>query len=183
MDAGYKDEYGYVYVVARDDDVINVAGHRLSTSALEEVVLSHPEVVDAAVVGVPEPTKGEIPLCLYVMRDSMIFITYKILILNRAQIIFIKIFIFVAESDMSEDDINVELRKLVRELIGPIAACHLLATTKALPRTRSGKIARKSISELARNKLKVGPLLIVFSYCTRTNNFPTTVQFFRDFEF
>lgn len=70
MDAGYIDEFGYVYVTARDDDVINVAGHRLSTSALEDVVLGHPDVVDAAVVGVPEHTKGEIPLCLYVMRDG-----------------------------------------------------------------------------------------------------------------
>lgn len=73
MDAGYVDEFGYVYVTARDDDVINVAGHRLSTSALEDVVLGHPQIVDAAVVGVPEPTKGEIPLCLYVMRDGELY--------------------------------------------------------------------------------------------------------------
>lgn len=70
MDAGYKDEFGYVYVTARDDDVINVSGHRLSTAALEDAVLSHPFLVDAAVVGVPEPTKGEIPLCLYVTKAS-----------------------------------------------------------------------------------------------------------------
>lgn len=70
MDVGYKDEFGYVYVMARDDDVINVAGHRLSTSALEDVVLAHPDIVDAAVVGVPDPTKGEIPLCLYVMKEG-----------------------------------------------------------------------------------------------------------------
>lgn len=70
MDAGYKDEFGYVYVTARDDDVINVAGHRLSTSGLEDVVLGHPDVADAAVVGVPEPTKGEVPLCLFVMVPS-----------------------------------------------------------------------------------------------------------------
>lgn len=71
MDAGYVDEYNYVYVTARDDDVINVAGHRLSTSALENVVLSHPNVSDAAVVGVPETTKGEIPLCLYVTTKGL----------------------------------------------------------------------------------------------------------------
>ena len=64
------EEYGYVYVTARDDDIINVAGHRLSTAALEDVILRHPDVVDAAVVGVPEPTKGEIPLCLYVKRPG-----------------------------------------------------------------------------------------------------------------
>lgn len=79
MDAGYIDEYGYVYVTARDDDVINVAGHRLSTSALEDVVLGHPDVVDATVVGVPEATKGEIPLCLFVTADStylLLFFVY-----------------------------------------------------------------------------------------------------------
>lgn len=70
MDAGYIDEYGYVYVTARDDDVINVAGHRLSTSALEDVILAHPDVGDATVIGVPEPTKGEVPLCLFVMKKS-----------------------------------------------------------------------------------------------------------------
>lgn len=70
MDAGYVDEFGYVYVTARDDDVINVAGHRLSTSALEDVVLSHPDITDAAVVGVPDHTKGEAPLCLYVMKEG-----------------------------------------------------------------------------------------------------------------
>lgn len=70
MDAGYADENGYIYVTARDDDVINVAGHRLSTSALEDVILSHPDVADAAVFGVPETTKGEIPLCLYMKNKS-----------------------------------------------------------------------------------------------------------------
>lgn len=70
MDAGYRDECGYIYVTARDDDVINVAGHRISTSALEDIALKHPDVTDAAVVGVPEPTKGEIPLCLYVLKKS-----------------------------------------------------------------------------------------------------------------
>lgn len=125
MDAGYVDEYNYVYVTARDDDVINVAGHRLSTSALENVVLSHPNVSDAAVVGVPETTKGEIPLCLYVTTK---------------------------DCDKSEESVNAELITRVRRLIGPIAAFRLLTSIPALPRTRSGKIARKSISDLARNK-------------------------------
>lgn len=74
MDAGYADENGYIYVTARDDDVINVAGHRLSTSALEDVILSHPDVADAAVFGVPETTKGEIPLCLYIRNKSRLII-------------------------------------------------------------------------------------------------------------
>ncbi|CAB0035269.1 unnamed protein product [Trichogramma brassicae] len=125
MDAGYIDEFGYVYVTARDDDVINVAGHRLSTSALEDVVLSHPDVVDATVVGVPEPTKGEIPLCLYVTRD---------------------------DRNTNEELINGELVARVRELIGPIAAFKLAAEVKGLPRTRSGKTCRKSIADLARSK-------------------------------
>lgn len=89
MDAGYTDEYGYIYVTARDDDVINVAGHRISTSALEDVVLAHPDIADATVVGVPESTKGEVPLCLYVIKRSKViyivlekhFIKRKILII------------------------------------------------------------------------------------------------------
>lgn len=71
MDAGYNDEYGYIYVTARDDDVINVAGHRLSTMALEDVILAHPDIADATVIGVPEPTKGEVPLCLFIMKKVM----------------------------------------------------------------------------------------------------------------
>ncbi|XP_021942773.1 acyl-CoA synthetase short-chain family member 3, mitochondrial isoform X2 [Zootermopsis nevadensis] len=126
MDAGFIDEHGYVYVMARDDDVINVAGHRLSTAALEDVVLSHPDVVDATVVGVPEPTKGEIPLCLFIMKDG---------------------------ARKTEPNIIKELIKMVRELIGPIAAFHVAAAVTGLPRTRSGKTARKSIADLARNKL------------------------------
>ncbi|XP_058806481.1 acyl-CoA synthetase short-chain family member 3, mitochondrial isoform X2 [Phymastichus coffea] len=125
MDAGYIDEHGYVYVTARDDDVINVAGHRLSTSALEDVVLGHPDVVDAAVVGVPEPTKGEIPLCLYVAADS---------------------------SEKTEEEMSKELISRVRELVGPIAAFKLAGAVRALPRTRSGKTCRKSIADLARSK-------------------------------
>ncbi|KAF3425189.1 hypothetical protein E2986_07287 [Frieseomelitta varia] len=126
MDVGYKDEFGYVYVMARDDDVINVAGHRLSTSALEDVVLAHPDVVDAAVIGVPDPTKGEIPLCLYIMKQ---------------------------EAEKNEKQINEELVARVRTLIGPIASFRTAAAVKALPRTRSGKIIRKSISNLARSML------------------------------
>ncbi|XP_012269710.2 acyl-CoA synthetase short-chain family member 3, mitochondrial [Athalia rosae] len=124
MDAGYIDEFGYVYVTARDDDVINVAGHRLSTSALEDVVLGHPNIVDAAVVGVPEPTKGAIPLCLYVQKDDNV---------------------------RNEEEVNQELISRVRQLIGPIAAFKVAASVEALPRTRSGKVCRKSIADLARS--------------------------------
>jgi propionyl-CoA synthetase len=72
MDAGFIDQHGHVCVMARDDDVINVAGHRLSTSALEEAMLEHPDVVDCAVVGVPDSLKGEIPLGLFVLARGRI---------------------------------------------------------------------------------------------------------------
>lgn len=111
MDAGYKDENGYIYITARDDDIINVAGHRISTMALEDAVLRHPDVVDAAVFGVPEATKGEVPLCLYIMNDT---------------------------TDKASTKIGVELIKLIREVIGPIASFRLVAQVAALPRTRSG---------------------------------------------
>lgn len=68
MDAGFKDEHGYVCVMARDDDVINVAGHRLSTSALEEAILEHSDVIDCAVISVPDELKGEVPLALFVEK-------------------------------------------------------------------------------------------------------------------
>lgn len=145
MDAGYVDEFGYVYVTARDDDVINVAGHRLSTAALEDVVLAHPDIADATVVGVPEPTKGDIPLCLFVTKRSKhLHKQFKIRIL-------IKLTFYV---DVKKNDALIirDLIGMVRELVGPIAAFKLAASVKGLPRTRSGKICRKSISDLARNK-------------------------------
>ncbi|XP_069698687.1 acyl-CoA synthetase short-chain family member 3, mitochondrial isoform X3 [Periplaneta americana] len=125
MDAGFIDDQGYVYVMARDDDVINVAGHRLSTSALEDVVLSHPDIADATVIGVPEPTKGDIPLCLFVIKTG---------------------------ARKTESEIAKELVRMVRDLIGPIAAFRTAAAVRGLPRTRSGKTARRSIADLARNK-------------------------------
>merc|ERR1719147_428577 len=71
MDAGVKDEHGYIKVLARDDDVINVAGHRLSTSAIEEVLMRHPLVVDCAVVGVADKLKGQLPLGLVVVNGEV----------------------------------------------------------------------------------------------------------------
>ncbi|XP_050086402.1 acyl-CoA synthetase short-chain family member 3, mitochondrial isoform X1 [Anopheles aquasalis] len=112
MDAGYKDENGYIFVTARDDDVINVAGHRISTSSLEDAILRHPDVADAAVFGVPEPTKGQIPLCLYVTKPNVVKPAAKM---------------------------SVELINIIREVIGPIAAFKLAAQVQSLPRTRSGK--------------------------------------------
>lgn len=111
MDAGYKDQNNYVFVTARDDDVINVAGHRISTFSIEDTVLRHPDVADAVVFGVPESTKGQVPLCLYITKEDTIKTTSKI---------------------------NVEIISLVREIIGPIAAFRLVASVNAFPRTRSG---------------------------------------------
>lgn len=70
MDAGFLDENGLVYVTARADDIINVAGHRLSTLAIENIVLSHPDICNACVVSVPDKIKNEIPLCLFVMKEG-----------------------------------------------------------------------------------------------------------------
>lgn len=133
MDAGYKDENGYVFVTARDDDVINVAGHRISTSSLEDAVLRHPEVADAAVFGVPEPTKGEVPLCLYVTKNGV---------------------------TKSSAKLSVELIKLIRDIIGPIASFKLVSPVEMLPRTRSGKTMRKSMADFAQNKQVILPATI-----------------------
>lgn len=133
MDAGMRDAQGYVAVMSRDDDVINVAGHRLSTLALEEAMLEHPDVVDAAVVGVPDDMKGEVPLGLFVVR---------------------------AGSELTGEQVSKELVDVVRRVIGPVAAFRLSGAVKGLPRTRSGKTARKSIADLARDKaVKISPTI------------------------
>lgn len=133
MDAGFVDEKGFVFVTARDDDVINVAGHRISTASLEDTVMRHPDVADAAVFGVPESTKGEVPLCLYVTTKNCAKPAAKV---------------------------SVEIISIVREVIGPIAAFRLVAGVAALPRTRSGKTMRKSMADFARNKAVVLPATI-----------------------
>lgn len=133
MDAGFLDENGFVFVTARDDDVINVAGHRISTASLEDTVMRHPDVADAAVFGVPESTKGEVPLCLYVTTKD-------------------------CKKPMAK--VSVEIISIIREVIGPIAAFRLAANVAALPRTRSGKTMRKSMADFARNKEVVLPATI-----------------------
>ncbi len=130
MDAGTKDADGYIRVMARDDDVINVAGHRLSTSALEEVLLGHPGVADAAVIGVNDALKGQVPLGLIVARTSY------------------------------TGDLEQELVARVRADVGAVAAFRLVARVPALPRTRSGKTPRKTISDLANGKaVKIPPTI------------------------
>lgn len=121
-DAGFIDENGYVFVMARTDDVINVAGHRLSTGAMEEVLAAHPDVAECAVVGVADAMKGQVPLGFVVLNDGV----------TRAA-----------------EDICIEVVKLVREKIGPVAAFRLCAVVKRLPKTRSGKILRATMRKIA----------------------------------
>ncbi len=121
-DAGYIDDDGYVYVMSRTDDIINVAGHRLSTGAIEEVLTSHPDVAECAVTGVGDPLKGQIPL--------------GFLVLN-------------AGCKRANSEIVVECVKLVREKIGPVAAFKKAVVVHRLPKTRSGKILRGTMQKIA----------------------------------
>ena len=121
-DAGFIDEDGYVYVMARTDDIINVAGHRLSTGAMEEVLASHPDVAECAVTGVNDVLKGQAPL--------------GFLVLN-------------AGCERPHDDIVSECVKLVRERIGPVAAFKEAVVVIRLPKTRSGKILRGTMQKIA----------------------------------
>ena len=123
-DAGYIDEDGYVFVMTRTDDVINVAGHRLSTGAMEEVLASHPDVAECAVIGVADQLKGQLPL--------------GFLVLN-------------AGCARSADEIHRDVVKLVRERIGPVAAFKIATIVQRLPKTRSGKILRGTMQKIADN--------------------------------
>ena len=122
-DSGYLDEDGYVFVMGRTDDVINVAGHRLSTGIIEAVVASHPAVAEAAVIGVHDDVKGQIPRALVVLGDS-------------------------AEAADPNTVID-ELVALVRKEIGPVAAFKRVDIVSGLPKTRSGKILRKTMRQIA----------------------------------
>ncbi len=121
-DAGIIDDDGYVFVMARTDDVINVAGHRLSTGAMEEVILSHEDVAECAVIGIDDKLKGQMPLGLFVLNDG----TLK-----------------------SEEQIAKDLIGLVREQIGPVAAFKSAIQINRLPKTRSGKVLRGTIQKIA----------------------------------
>ena len=121
-DAGFIDEDGYVFVMTRTDDVINVAGHRLSTGAMEEVLASHPDVAECAVIGVADALKGQLPL--------------GFLVLN-------------AGCERSTDEIRGEVVKLVRKQIGPVAAFRTVTVVPRLPKTRSGKILRGTMQKIA----------------------------------
>jgi propionyl-CoA synthetase len=132
-DAGYIDEEGYVYVMARTDDIINVAGHRLSTGGMEEVLASHPDVAECAVIGVADPLKGQLPLGFVVLN---------------------------AGCERDPKDIQGELVKLVRDQIGPVAAFKQVAVVKRLPKTRSGKILRATMRSIADSEAYKTPATI-----------------------
>ncbi len=121
-DAGYKDENGYVYIMARTDDIINVAGHRLSTGGMEEVLASHPDVAECAVIGIADQLKGQIPAGFIVLNSGV---------------------------DRSSGDIEREVVQLVRAKIGPVAAFKIALTVPRLPKTRSGKILRGTMRKIA----------------------------------
>ena len=121
-DAGYRDEDGYLWIMSRTDDIINVAGHRLSAGAIEEVLASHPDVAECAVVGVADAIKGEIPLGTIVLKAG------------------------VARPD---HEVIRELIEMVREKIGPIVSFKAGTVVRRLPKTRSGKILRSAMKKIA----------------------------------
>ena len=121
-DAGFKDEDGYLFIMGRTDDIINVAGHRLSTGGMEEVLSSHPDVAECAVIGVADALKGEVPCGFIVLKSG------------------------VAKAPA---EVEKEIVALVREKIGPVAAFKLAIAVNRLPKTRSGKILRGTMKKIA----------------------------------
>ena len=132
-DAGYLDEDGYVYVMSRTDDIINVAGHRLSTGAMEEVLSAHPDVAECAVMGVADDLKGQMPLGMLVLKAGV-------------------------ERDSAE--IIKEVVQMVRDQIGPVAAFKTATVVERLPKTRSGKILRGTMQKIADNEAYKMPATI-----------------------
>jgi len=121
-DGGYIDEEGYVYIMGRVDDVINVAGHRLSTGAMEEVIAKHPDVAECAVVGRKDEFKGQLPLGLVVLKSTV---------------------------QRDHEEIKKELVQMVRDQIGAVASFKEVVIVPRLPKTRSGKILRGTIRKIA----------------------------------
>jgi propionyl-CoA synthetase len=132
-DAGFLDVDGYVFVMARTDDIINVAGHRLSTGAMEEVLASHPDVAECAVIGVADELKGEVPLGLLVLRDG---------------------------ARLSPSEITRDVVARVRDQIGPVAAFKQALVVPRLPKTRSGKILRGTMKKIADGQTYTMPATI-----------------------
>jgi propionyl-CoA synthetase len=121
-DAGFQDEDGYLYIMGRTDDIINVAGHRLSTGGMEEVLASHPDVAECAVIGIKDPVKGEVPCGLVVLKAGV---------------------------TRPPQAIEQDIIALVRETIGPVAAFKIVLVVERLPKTRSGKILRGTMKKIA----------------------------------
>ena len=121
-DAGFVDDDGYLYIMGRTDDIINVAGHRLSTGGIEEVLASHPAVAECAVLGIKDELKGEVPCGFIVLKAGV----------NRPP-----------------TEIEKEIVALVRQKMGPVAAFKIAITVARLPKTRSGKILRGTIKKIA----------------------------------
>ncbi|XP_053271360.1 acyl-CoA synthetase short-chain family member 3, mitochondrial [Pleuronectes platessa] len=133
MDAGFVDDEGFLYIMSRSDDVINVAGHRLSAGALEESVLQHPAVGDCAVVALEDALKGHVPLALCVLKKGV---------------------------QKNEEEIIKQMVTLVRDHIGPVAAFRKVLFVRSLPKTRSGKIPRSSLANLVNGKpFKITPTI------------------------
>lgn len=121
-DAGFIDADGYLWIMSRTDDIINVAGHRLSTGGMEEVIASHPDVAECAVVGTLDELKGEIPLGFLVLKAGV---------------------------HRSDEEIIHEVVQLVRDLIGPVASFKVATVVRQLPKTRSGKVLRGTMKKIA----------------------------------
>jgi propionyl-CoA synthetase len=121
-DGGFVDEDGYLYVMGRTDDVINVAGHRLSTGSMEAVIAQHPAVAECAVIGAADPLKGQVPRGFVVLKAGV---------------------------DADHDEVSAELVAMVRDQIGAVAALKDVRVVDGLPKTRSGKILRKTMREIA----------------------------------
>ncbi|WP_426417394.1 propionyl-CoA synthetase [Aestuariirhabdus sp. LZHN29] len=121
-DGGYLDDDGYLFIMGRVDDVINVAGHRLSTGEMEEVVAGHPAVAECAVIGINDPLKGQLPLGLILLKNGV---------------------------DLDPADLEKELVQMVRQKIGPLACFQRALVVSRLPKTRSGKILRRSLRQIA----------------------------------
>ena len=121
-DAGFVDEDGYVYIMARTDDIINVAGHRLSTGGMEEVLASHPNVAECAVLGIADDIKGQIPIGFVVLKAGV---------------------------TRNSADIETECRQAIRDQIGAVASLKAAMVVPRLPKTRSGKILRGTMRKIA----------------------------------
>jgi propionyl-CoA synthetase len=132
-DGGFKDDDGYVFVMGRTDDVINVAGHRLSTGSMEAVLAAHPAVAECAVVGVHDTLKGQVPRGFVVLKAGV---------------------------DADPEALAAELVAKVRAEIGAVAALREIDVVPALPKTRSGKILRKTMREMADGKSPTVPSTI-----------------------